>query len=132
MRTLEDHVRQCNYLKMHDISGSEKEHYSKVYGVNRGTILLELNNFDVTKQLPQDIMHVLLEGIFPLHMEQLMDYVTNNLCLLSLADINARIKSFSYSYFQTKPSSLSSLNLQGSQTGAEFKRIMYYVLLLPY
>jgi len=50
-------------------------HYSKVYGINRTSILFNLPDFDLTQQLPQDLMQVLLEGIFPLRMEQLLDYV---------------------------------------------------------
>lgn len=39
-----------------------RTHFSKEYGVNKKSILLEAPYFDVTKQLPQDVMHVILEG----------------------------------------------------------------------
>lgn len=32
------------------------------YGINKRSCLCNLPDFDVTKQLPQDIMHTLLEG----------------------------------------------------------------------
>lgn len=65
MRRKEQHIKHCEYIVMPGISSSERSHYSKVYGINRLTVLLKLPDFDVAQQLPQDIMHVLLEGIFP-------------------------------------------------------------------
>ena len=66
------HAKHCRLIYQPNISNSEKSHYSKVYGVNRCSILLSLQEFDVTQNLPQDLMHVLLEGVFPFHMEQLL------------------------------------------------------------
>ena len=58
-------------------------------------------------------MHVLLEGIFPLHMEQLLDYVVQTLSVVTLADINSRLMTFQYAYFEEKPAPLNSLELEG-------------------
>ena len=88
-----------------------------MYGINRSASIIELPDFDVTQQLPQDIMHVLLEGIFPLHMEQLLEYVVEIAGLMTLDEINSRIAAFSYVYFNEKPASLSGFNLQGTQSG---------------
>jgi hypothetical protein len=60
MRTKEQYVRQCEYINRPGISNSERSHFSKVYGINRLSIL---------NQLPEDVMHVILEGVFPLHLE---------------------------------------------------------------
>lgn len=38
------------------------QHFSKEYGINKRSILLDAPYFDVTEQLPQDLMHVILEG----------------------------------------------------------------------
>lgn len=38
------------------------QHFSKEYGINKRSILLDAPYFDVTEQLPQDVMHVILEG----------------------------------------------------------------------
>lgn len=99
-----------------DISGSERAHYSKVYGINRVSILGELPYFDITENLPQDLMHILLEGVFPLHLEQLVNYVVFESAVLSISQINSRIRS---SYFQEKPCPLNETGIQGSgsQTG---------------
>lgn len=60
-------------------------------------------------------MHVLLEGIFPLHMEQLLDYVVQTLSVVTLADTNSRLMTFPYAYFEEKPAPLNGLEIEGSQ-----------------
>ena len=117
MRTKEEHTKQCEYIERPGITSSERCHYSKVYGINRSSVLLELPDFDITQQLPQDIMHVLLEGIFPLHVEQLFDYIINVASLLSLDQINSRLLAFPYAYFNEKPSPITQMCLQGAQSG---------------
>lgn len=61
----------------------------------------------MTQQLPQDLMHVLLEDIFPLHMEQILEYIVETAGLMTLDEINARIAAFPYAYFNEKPLVLS-------------------------
>lgn len=117
MRTKEEHATQCEYVNRSGISEVERAHYSKVYGINRPSILLELGYFDITQQLPQDLMHVLLEGIFPLHMKQLLCYVVHESKFLTLLQINSRILAYQYAYFEDKPSPLTGFNVQGSQSG---------------
>ena len=117
MRTKEEYARHCERIFREDISESEKMHYSKVYGINRPSAIVEVPEFDVTKQLPQDLMHVLLEGVCPLHMEQYLDYIVNDAALMTLHEINCRIAAFPYAYFSEKPASFSGFDLQGTQTG---------------
>lgn len=61
-------------------------------------------------------MHILLEVIFPFHMNQLLNYVFQS-NLLSISQINSRILSYSYAYYEEQPSPLSGINLQGTQSG---------------
>ena len=130
MRTINEHSKQCEYIDRPGISSSERSHYSKVYGINRPTVLMELPNFDVVQQLPQDIMHVLLEGVFPLHMEELLCYITDS-SILTIDQINSRIMAFPYAYFNEKPSPLNGTSLQGNQSGI-FVTICSYLSLLTY
>ena len=62
-------------------------------------------------------MHVLLEGVCPLHIEQLLEYVVHGAALATLHEINSRILAFPYAYFSKKPASLSGFELHGTQTG---------------
>ena len=79
MRTLDSHMRQCSYLEHPGIGIDERGHYSKVYGINRRSTLCDLSHFDVTKQLPQDIMHLLFEGIIPVHVELILNHAIGTL-----------------------------------------------------
>lgn len=101
------------------ISRSEKAHYSKVYGINQVSIITELMDFDVTKQLPQDLMHVILEGIYPLHMEQFLEYIVSS-GIMTLDEVNSQLSSFPYSYFHEKPSYINTFDIQGTQSGMFF------------
>ena len=64
-------------------------------------------------------MHVLLEGIVPVQIGFLLTYAIDTLKILTLADINARITSYPYSYFEVQPSLLTTINFDvaGHQTG---------------
>ncbi len=112
-------MKQCSYIDRPGITQAEKDHYSKVYGINRNSAVCEVPHFDVTTQLPQDIMHVLLEGIVPVHIGLLLDHIVETLSLLTLPEINARIASYPYGYFEEKPSTLRGTNFDGigQQTG---------------
>ena len=71
----------------------------------------------MTRQLPQDLMHALLEGIFPLHLQQLLQYILQVSCSMTLQQVNSRIAALPYAYFNEKPGPLNKLDLQGTQTG---------------
>lgn len=71
----------------------------------------------MTEQLPQVLMHVLFEGVFHIHVRVLLEYLVNDLSYVTLADINSRIMSHPYAYFEEKPAPLSSLDPYGNQSG---------------
>ena len=97
MRSKDQHIK-------HALSNSEREHNSKVYGVNRTSILCDLPHFDVTQHLPQDLMHILLEGVFH-HVNEILIYLVDRISFMTLADINRRIMAHPYAYFaQSLPS----------------------------
>lgn len=83
LRTKDQYMKHCEFIHRDGISDSERMHFSKVYGINQRSILTDLPAFDVTEQLPQDLMHVLLEGIFPLHLEQFLQYIIQDLHLMT-------------------------------------------------
>jgi hypothetical protein len=65
LRTLEEHLTRLEELSM-PLNKTNHRQWSRDYGVNSPSILSSLGNFDVTKQMPHDPMHIILEGIFPL------------------------------------------------------------------
>lgn len=96
-----------------------------MYGINRSSAVIELPEFDVTQQLPQDLMHVLLEGICALHLQQLLEYIVDDASLITLHEINSRICMYPYAYFSEKPASLVGFDLQGTQTGTIMCKLKY-------
>lgn len=60
MRTPETYDYHCSLL-----DGPLCAEDSTTYGVNFSSTLNDLDNFHVVNQLPQDIMHILLEGVIP-------------------------------------------------------------------
>lgn len=67
------------------------------YGINKRSALCNLPDFDVTKQLPQDVMHTLLEGTVQYEVRLILLYFiqTGKLTLLQL---NGAINNHNYGY----------------------------------
>ena len=59
--------------------------HSVTYGINKASILQQLDNFDVTKCLPFDIMHTVFEGVAIYHLNQLLNDTRK---WLSLTELN--------------------------------------------
>ena len=74
-------------------------------------------------------MHVLFEGVIPLHMGLLLEHVVHSLRVISLAQLNSRIKSHPYGYFEEKPMPISNFELTGTgtQTGINIDIVILYV-----
>lgn len=99
-RDRENHETQLNDLENTD-SKFLKEFFSKNYGINGRSALHEAPHFDVTKQLPQDLMHVLLEGIAAYELKFLLrHYLSTGEVILN--DLNNKIQKFPYGYSEVK------------------------------
>ena len=61
-RTLQQHLRQCQVM---DQSQTLRDHHSTNYGITRRSILCDFPFFNITQQIPQDIMHMLFEEAIP-------------------------------------------------------------------
>ena len=59
LRQSETHEKQLEVLEQSRIPN----YWSRRYGINSRSELLGINSLGVTKQLPQDLMHVYIEGI---------------------------------------------------------------------
>lgn len=79
------------------------ENFSKEYGVTNRSILLDALYSDVTGQIPQDVMHVILDVslsrtlYFVIHY---MYFLDNN--MFTLERLNAFILDFNYGYSEMK------------------------------
>ena len=132
MRTKENHKLHCSRIEDPTSSKSERDHYSLCYGVNRESKLALLEPFDITKQLPQDVMHVVLEGVAQLHLGLLLKNILVDNPVCSLQQFNRKIQAYPYQYHETaqKPSPITDSaiakgDLAGKQTGITYLRIQY-------
>lgn len=62
-RNMAEYIEQCEILESTAV-GRNRGHWSKLFGVNSRSVLTQIPNFDVTLNLLQDPMHILLEGVY--------------------------------------------------------------------
>lgn len=96
-RTPESYNYHCLLL-----DGPLQKEHSVTYGVNFPSPLNRLACFHVVEQLPQDIMHVLLEGVVPYELLLMLTVFVTDKKYLSLDTLNDRILCFSYSSQEAK------------------------------
>ncbi|KAL3970579.1 LETM1 and EF-hand domain-containing protein 1, mitochondrial [Sarotherodon galilaeus] len=106
-RTLEKHIRQCFEI---DKASTDllKASLKTTYGINRRSRIVDVPAFDLIKQTPQDIMHVIFEGVASMEVK----FVLKHLILsgqLELDKFNSDIQNFPYSPLEIrdKPSPIS-------------------------
>ena len=82
---------------------------SKICGINRASVLLNLPYFDIIKQVPYDIMHVVLEGVVPYTLKQILDKLWREKKIN--VEIYSSINNFSYAsnLIKNKPSLIKPL-----------------------
>lgn len=80
--------------------------FSVTYGV---TPLNDIANFHVVQHLPQDVMHVILEGSLKYETELLLRAFVAVKKYFTINDLNERIACFEYSY-QDKRDKPSAIN----------------------
>ena len=100
LRSTGSHETQCSHL-----NGPLRDHYSKTYGINRRSSLLDIPLYSMFGGgLPHDIMHDVLEGVLVREMTLLLRYCLGRK-FITLADFNERLINFDYDYTESsKPS----------------------------
>ena len=95
-----------------------RERLSTTYGVNRRSVLDDLTYFDVCKCFPQDIMHILLEGVVPYETKFLLKLLIDGEKCLTLKELKSRMDSFDYGYMNTrnKPSPITRESINMADT----------------
>lgn len=106
------------------------------YRINYRSVLNKLDDFHVcNNQLPQDIMHIIIEGAIPYTLKAMSQSFISTKRYFTISTISEKIMWFKFSSTesQSKPCTISSniLNGEGSihQSGTQnFVRIYYYVI----
>ena len=96
-----DHEEQLKFIE-NAPTKFLKEYYSMLFGVNGRSKLEEAPYFNVCQQLPQDVMHVFLEGVISYEMKYLLNFYIKEKGYFTLADLNNGIQSFPYGYSHIK------------------------------
>lgn len=69
LRNLESHIEHCALLEL----GATREHYSKIYGINCKSCLIDVPAFSLFDSgLPHDMMHDVFEGVVPVEIKQML------------------------------------------------------------
>ena len=75
---------------------------SITYGINHASCFNRLPDFHVASfQMPQDVMHVLLEGVLPLNIRLMLDGFIND-GMLTVDELNQRVQYFKYGRVEAK------------------------------
>lgn len=69
LRDLDSHLQQ-----LEEINGPTSSHYSKTYGINEKSALLDVKDFSLFGGLPHDCMHDVLEGVALVEIKKLLHY----------------------------------------------------------
>ncbi|XP_022111534.1 uncharacterized protein LOC110990748 isoform X2 [Acanthaster planci] len=103
-------------------------------GIKRVPVLNELIGYHVTENLAPDVMHDLLEGVFPLEIKLTVKSLISQGCF-TLDELNNRINSFSYGFCDKKnkpsPISLSALSNPGGPSGQKASQMACLAMYLP-
>ena len=93
MRSNDSHRKHCDLVK-----GVNGAHYSKTYGINAYSSLLDVKHFSLFNGgLPHDCMHDLLEGIGPKEVKLLITHCVSSK-YFTLNDYNEVLINFNYGY----------------------------------
>ena len=132
-RTLEKHVRQCDEIEM-ATTDLLRNSLRTTYGINRRSKLVEFPSFDIVQQTPQDIMHVILEGIAPLEIKNVLNHLIQS-GQITLDSVNSAILGFPYSPLDVRdrpsPISLSTLMSNDGKLKQSSGQMLVLLRILP-
>ena len=101
LRDCANHDLHCSLL-----TGALGAEDSTTYGINSSSPLNTIHHFHVANsQLPQDVMHILLEGVIPLETKLVIQSLIED-GYITLDVLNDRVANFSYGRVEarSKPS----------------------------
>jgi len=110
-----EHKDRCHSLS--ELTGDTKKYWSKHYGINSASVLLDLADYEVTQTILHDPMHVLLEGLVKLELKLMLCDFIDKSKYFTIRELNCIIRNFSYGDFSTdKPQELDIKCLQEGST----------------
>nr|XP_054587799.1 uncharacterized protein LOC129153069 [Nothobranchius furzeri] len=133
-RTLDGHIRQCKEI---DRATTEflKSSLKTTFGINRQSKLVDFPGFNLIEQMPQDIMHIILEGVAPMEIKCVLKYLvlSGN---LELDIFNSAMQTFPFSStdIRDKPSPISIATLASSDNRLKQSsgQMLILIKILPF
>lgn len=128
-----EHRDRCDIIE--SLRGETRRYWSKYYGISSRSILCNVPEFELTKCILHDPMHVLLEGIVKMELQLMLHVFIDKKNYFSLRYLNNIIKNFNYTddELQDKPQELEKKSLDTKKTfpmtAVETK---HFMILLPF
>lgn len=126
LRDINTHLFQLNLLK-------ESPDLSKQFGLKTSSVLLRINDFDITKCLLHDPMHILIEGICINELKYLLNYLVK-IKKIDLSIINKRFLDFDYFFIDKddKPNVINDHHIANGSFPLSAGQMMTLMLNLPF
>ncbi|XP_077870141.1 uncharacterized protein LOC144363069 [Saccoglossus kowalevskii] len=107
-----------------------------MYGINRRSILVDAPGFDVCTMLPQDIMHVVTEGVAQYELKEVLKEYILEQKLFSLSQLNSYLRNFHLPYFdvKNKPSEIlqKTLDSDDNRLRQSASQMHVFMKILPF
>lgn len=133
-RTVASYNRQCSDIEQAS-TDFLREHLKTTFGINRRSKFTECPHFDVTSQMPQDIMHVILEGVAPYEIKCVLKYLVLS-GHTDLDTFNSGIIGFPYSPVDMRdkpcPISVTTLSSNDNKLKQSAGQMLVMLKILPF
>jgi hypothetical protein len=133
LRDEQEHKDRCDQLD--GLNKGGRRYWSRKYGVTGRSVLLEIPEFEVTKCILHDPMHILLEGIVKMELQLILSEFIDKKKFFTIQDLNVAIQNFNYSpeELNDRPQIIEKKSLDTKHvlpmTAVEIKQLMS---LLPF
>ena len=122
------HDEHCATISNEDLTAAAKTYWKREYGVNSESPLNDI--CDITQCLPQDILHILVEGVCEVAIRAYLRHFIVKRELFDCDDLNDRIKNFNFNCFSdNKPAPINEDHIQRQnslkQTASQIFAIFY-------
>ncbi|XP_061747842.1 uncharacterized protein LOC133549871 [Nerophis ophidion] len=133
-RTMARHNRQCSDIEKAS-TDFLREHLKTTFGINRRSKLTEFPHFDIINQTPQDIMHVILEGVAPYEIKCVLKHLVLS-GHMDLDTFNSGIIAFPYSPVDMRdkpcPISVTTLSSNDNKLKQSAGQMLVLLKILPF
>ena len=130
LREYDEHLRRCDLLKS-SLTKYAKNYWSRVYGINNSSVLLNVSGFDVTNGLIHDPMHLLFEGVTHLEVVLFLRYAVYDKSYFTLAYLNSAMQAICEKIpADCKPNAIDEHLLKSSDTLKQTAHQMWWLSYL--